>query len=76
VPQQVAGHKMASKPLLMRGKKIDSVLNRPYTSLKIVFVFFVMPDWRIFTIHLVLDHPAGGFLSALHTVLLKKIEKT
>ena len=36
-----------------------------------------MLDWRIFTelaIHLVLNHSAAGFQSALHTVLLKKLD--
>jgi hypothetical protein len=63
----------------MRKNKLIQYYTALIHLLKLFLCFFVMLNLRIFTklaIHLVLDHSVAGFLSALHTVLLKKIEKT
>jgi len=62
VPQQVAGHKMALKPLLMRKYKLIQYYTDLIHLLKLCFVFFLNAGLENITklaIHL--DHSAAGF---------------
>jgi len=47
VPQQVARHKMASKPLLMRENKLIQYYTDLIHLLKLFLCFLLCLDWRI-----------------------------